>query len=597
MEVYIRNLQRLFELQARYEIPPFQRRYVWERESQWDPLWEDVRNTAEHVLEDDQFKTSHFLGAVVLQKMPSQTQAGGLSVWSVVDGQQRLITMQLLFDAVQEVFEERNHSREAAQLKFLVLNNEMFWDDDLDRAFKVWPTIADQDAYRHAMHIDLPRDEYKGELIVQGHEFFKIQVNHWLDDISEQTEKMRATALQKVVCQLLEMVVIDLDPDEEPHVIYETLNARGTPLRQSELIKNMLLYEARDYIPNNSSISQLWDFDGDWWMENVQQGRLIRSRIDVFLNYWLVMRKQEEVVHSNVFTNFRNYFQKEGNSDALSVAADLDSAGKAYVSIERSERSEMETFLYRRNAMQTGSSTPVLMWLVSSGVPNEQMQKGIRALESYLVRRMVCRMSTKDYNRLFLSLIGELQAAGSEKAGDTIVEYLKGQTAESRKWPDDRMLNEKLPNLELFRMLPRSRLRMILEGIEEGLWTSKTEGQSAERGLTIEHIMPQAWRQNWELPDDVGDRTQAGLDRDDLIHTIGNLTLVNDRLNPTLSNRAWEDKDGKDGKRKIMHNHSNLFLNKEIVKEQDWNEERIKARAADLCKVAIRVWPHAEGIA
>lgn len=591
MKVDIRNLQSLFMGQVRYEIPLFQRRYVWEQEEQWDPLWEDVRNTAERVLEDDQFKTSHFLGAVVLQNMPSQTQAGGLSIWSVVDGQQRLTTMQLLLDAVQEVFEERNHIGEAAQLKFLVLNNEVFWGDDRDRAFKVWPTIEDRDAFRNTMHNHLPSDEYKRELIVQGHEFFKLQISHWLDDTSEQTEETRARALQKVVFQLLEMVVIDLDPDEEPHVIYETLNARGTPLLQSELIKNMLLHEARNAIPDGSSISQLWDFDGDWWRANIQQGRLVRPRIDVFLNYWLVMRRREEVAHNNVFSNFRNYFQREGNSDALSVAADLDGVGKAYASLERSEIPEMETFLYRRNTMQAGVTTPVLMWLVSSGVPGEQMQKAIRALESYLVRRMVCRLSTKDYSRLFLILIGELQAAGPDKAGDTIAEYLKGQSLHARIWPDDDMLSEEFPKLPLFRMLTRGRLRIVLEGIEEGLWTNKTEGQSAKRWLTIEHIMPQAWRQNWQLSDGVKDQTRAEINRDRLIHTIGNLTLVNNRLNPTLSNRAWEDK------KEIMHDHSNLFLNKEIVKEQEWNEERIHARAADLCEVAIRVWPHADGIA
>ena len=591
MKVDIRNLQSLFMGQVRYEIPLFQRRYVWEQEEQWDPLWEDVRNTAELVLEDDQFKTSHFLGAVVLQNMPSQTQAGGLSVWSVVDGQQRLTTMQLLLDAVQEVFEERHHSGEAAQLKFLVLNNEVFWGNDRDRAFKVWPTIEDRDAFRNTMHNHLPSDKYKGELIVQGHEFFKLQISHWLDDTSEQTEETRAKALQKVVFQLLEMVVIDLDPNEEPHVIYETLNARGTPLLQSELIKNMLLHEAGDAISDDSSISQLWDFDDDWWRENVRQGRLVRPRIDVFLNYWLVMRKQEEVAHNNVFSNFRSYFQQEGSSDALSVAADLKSGGKAYADLEKSEIPEMETFLYRRNTMQAGVLTPVLMWLVSSEVPSEQMQKAIRALESYLVRRMVCRLTTKDYNRLFLSLIGELQAAGSGKAGDTIVEYLKGQEAESRKWPDDHALSVDLPKLPLYRLLTRGRLRIVLEGIEEGLWTNKTEGQSAKRGLTMEHIMPQAWRQNWELSDDVDDHTQAGIDRDHLIHTIGNLTLVNQPLNSNLSNRAWEDK------KEIMHDHSNLFLNKEIVKEQEWNEERIRARAADLCEVAIKVWPHADGIA
>lgn len=591
MKVEIMNLQSLFDGNMHYVIPPFQRRYVWKKEEQWYPLWEDVRNTAECVLEDGDFKTAHFLGAVVAQDVPWPKKIVGLQIASVVDGQQRLTTMQLLLGAVREVFEERNHSDEAAMLQSLVLNQEMLRRNDRDRAFKVWPTIEDQDVFRHTMNTDLPSDKYKDELIVRCHEFFKLQISYWLDDTSEQTEEMRAKALLTVVFELLEMVVIALGPGEEPQVIYETLNARGTPLLQSELIKNKLLYEASKVTSDDSSISQLWDFDNNWWRGNVGRGRNARARIDLFLNYWLAMRKQEEVAHNNAFSNFETYFSKEGSSDALSVAADLKGVGKVYESLEKFKIPEMETFLYRRNAMQAGVSTPVLMWLVSSGVPNEQKQKAIRALESYLVRRTACHMTMKDYNRLFLGLIEELQAAGSEKAGDTTVEYLKRQTASSRRWPDDRVLSRAFHEQELFERLSRPRLRMILEGIEDGLRTNKTEEQHVKRGLTIEHIMPQGWDdKNWKLPN-VGDQTQAKLDRDHLIHTIGNLTLVNQPLNSNLSNRAWEDK------KEIMHDHSNLFLNKEIVKEQEWNEERIHARAADLCKVAIRVWPHADGIA
>ena len=596
MKVEIMNLQSLFDGNMHYVIPPFQRRYVWDEEEQWDPLWVDVRTTAERVLEDGGFKTAHFLGAVVTQDLPWQKKIVGLQMSSVVDGQQRLTTMQLLLGAVREVFQERNHSDEAAMLQSLVLNQEMIRRNDRDRAFKVWPTIEDQDVFRHTMDADLPSDKYKDELIVKCHKFFKRRINYWLSDTSENTEEMRAKALQTVVFQLLEMVEIALGPDEEPQVIYETLNARGTPLLQSELIKNKLLYEASKITSDDSSISQLWGFDDNWWRGNVGRGRNARARIDVFLNYWLAMRKQEEVAQNNVFSNFESYFSKGGNSDALSVAGDLKDVGISYESLEKSQIPEMKTFLYRRNAMQAGVSTPVLMWLVSSEVPKEQGQKAILALESYLVRRMACDMTMKDYNRLFISLIGELQAAGPEKAGDTIVEYLKRQTAPSRVWPDDHALSKAFNELNLFQRLTRPRLRILLEGIEEGLRTNKTEEQSVSPGLTIEHIMPQGWDENWELPK-VDDQTQARLDRDYLIHTIGNLTLVNKRLNPTLSNRAWEDKDGKEGKRKIMRDHSTLFLNKEIVKEQEWNEERIRARAAELCKVAIKVWPHADGIA
>ena len=135
MKVDILNLQQLFGRPGRYEIPPFQRAYVWNRKEQWGPLWEDVQKKAEQYLETspDQY-TSHFLGSVVLQQQ--LVPAGQLMTRVVVDGQQRLTTLQLLLDAVQEVFEERGYVHAAKRLEILVLNQEAFLDDNQDHAFK-----------------------------------------------------------------------------------------------------------------------------------------------------------------------------------------------------------------------------------------------------------------------------------------------------------------------------------------------------------------------------------------------------------------------------------------------------------------------------
>lgn len=586
MDVNILNLQKLFGMQVRYEIPLYQRRYVWDQENQWEPLWEDISNTAEHCLEDSEYKTAHFLGAVVIQQKPQRT--GYLQTPEVVDGQQRLTTMQLLLDAVQEVFASRDHKESAVRLSNLVLNGEAYRDDDPNRAFKVWPTEEDQDAFRQTMFDDLPSEKYKESLIVQAHEFFKLQVNHWLDENSKQSEQKCVKVLEDVLSDLLQLVVIDLAHDEEPHVIYETLNARGTPLLQSDLIKNMILYEASK--STSEDTSNLWNFDGDWWKEEILQGRLRRPRSDAFLNYWLVMRRQEEVAHNNVFSTFRNYFTgtEEGNSDVEEVASDIRNVGNAYAKIVNSEIPEMQTFLYRMEVMQVGVLTPVLLWLVSSDVPAEQLQKGIRALESYLIRRMVCRMTTKDYNRLILGLLVKLKNAA--QAGDAIVEYLKAQDAYTREWPSNTALMKAFVSLPLYKLLTQGRLRIVLEGLDVGLRTNKAESMSAPSGLTMEHIMPDAWRGNWELPSDTGDHTQAGIDRDHIIHTIGNLTLVNQRLNSTLSNAEWAEK------RQTLLDHSNLFLNKGLIKETVWDEGKIEVRARKLAQVAAKIWPHADRI-
>ena len=300
------------------------------------------------------------------------------------------------------------------------------------------------------------------------------------------------------------------------------------------------------------------------------------------------MRRQEEVAHNNVFSTFRNYFTREGNSNAEVVAADIRNVGNAYTKIVKSKIPEMQTFLYRMEVMQVGVLTPVLLWLVSSDVPAKQLQKGIRALESYLIRRMVCRMTTKDYNRLILGLLVKLKNAA--QAGDVIVEYLKAQDAYTREWPGDTTLMKAFVSLPLYKLLTQGRLRIVLEGLDVELRTNKAESMSAPSGLTMEHIMPDAWRENWELPSDTEDHTQAAIDRDHIIHTIGNLTLVNQRLNSTLSNAEWAKK------RQTLLDHSNLFLNKELIKETVWDEGKIEERARQLAQVAAKIWPHADRI-
>ena len=242
--------------------------------------------------------------------------------------------------------------------------------------------------------------------------------------------------------------------------------------------------------------------------------------------------------------------------------------------------------------MQVGVITPVLLWLFASDVPQPQIAKGLRAVESYLVRRMANGLSTRSYGQLFINLLRELEQAGTEQAGDTIVRYLASQRTVANIWPDDQMLLNAFLTAPLYWSLTQGRMRLILEGIESELRSGMTERQDAPRNLTIEHVMPQSWRQFWPLPDGVEEPGMAGVQRDRIIHSIGNLTLVNSKLNPCMSNGPWHDK------RAGLDKHSVLFLNKDLLRHAPdvWNETAIDVRARRLCQTAIKVWPHADGI-
>ena len=594
MDVNVLTMNQLFEKNIRYLIPTFQRPYVWNKEEQWEPLWDDVRNTAEEFIEKGKplrQSQSHFLGAVVVQQQMFGT--GKIETRVVIDGQQRLTTAQLLLDAVQEIMERRCFDGISERLKEMVLNRKAYVASP-DDEFKVWPTLNDRDAFRQAMSNSLPSHKFETSLIVQAHEFFKLQVEHWLDERPEETET-RADALENVVGHLLKLVVIDLDVEDEPHIIFETLNARGTPLLQSDLIKNMVLHEAtknEDESSNSNEFLDLWNFTDEWWRSEIGRGRNRDPRIDVFLNYWLIMRMQEEVRSDRTSTEFRTYIN-ESSRPIIDIAADIRQVSETYRSLEEKNKRGFETFLYRREVLQVGTLIPVLLWLFSSEMSEEQRNRAVLALESYLVRRMVCRMTTKNYNQLFLGLVNSLEDAGTDHAGDTVVEHLSKQTAYANQWPDDRALRNAFLTLPLYQSLTRARLRIVLEGIEEKLRTNMAESQAVPRNLTIEHIMPQKWQAKWPLPSNESNVEKAVELRDNrnrIIHTIGNLTLVNKRLNPSLSNATWK------GKRNGLRKHTVLFLNKNLLDEAPdaWDEETIAERAKRLSVVAAQIWPSAE---
>ena len=599
MEVSILNMQRLFASPVRYEIPLFQRPYVWNHEDQWGPLWEDVENTAQSLLEPEGLdggsngSSPHFMGAVVLQQ--KQVAAPMFQTRVVVDGQQRLTTLQLLLDAIQEVFMERGITGASKRLEILVLNNEAFWGNKPDLAFKVWPTRIDQDAFRQAMHNELPSDEHRESLIVQAHDFFKLQTQRWINDKPGEVER-RAEALEQAVTNRLELVVIDLTPSDDPHVIFETLNARGTALLQSDLVKNMALFESAKSGMAHDEAEWLWGFQEAWWREDIRQARLYRPRIDVFLNYWMVLRELDEVSASDIFSTFRRYYER--NKDIRSILADIGRVSNSYKALEVEDNTTMGKFLYRWKVMQVGVMTPVLLWLLSSSVPKEQLERGIRALESHQVRRMICRMPTMGSNRLFISLVERLEKAGPQFAGDTIVEFLGNQESEVGVWPDDNRLEKAFVDLPLYRLLTRGRLRLVLEGIEENLRTDRAEIQDAPRNLTIEHIMPRGWRHHWKLPlteneaVDLEQQQEMVRKRDHVIHSIGNLTLVTKRLNAKLSNAPW------DSKQKTLGESSVLFLNKVLLDNpaEEWNECVIEERSKKLSRIVAEVWPYADKI-
>ncbi len=583
------SLREIFSKDVRYVVPEFQRAYVWNEERQWEPLWEDIRSAAERYLAESDRAGDHFLGAMVAQQRKSRARE--IERREVIDGQQRLTTLQLLLDAATATFEELDCGEQADHLRPLVHNRDVYASRDADLAFKVWPTEEDQTAFRHAMSREATDNgDLKDHLVIRAHTYFRERISEWLRESEPLPD--RADALHETLSELLRLVVIDLDDDDDPHVIFETLNARGTPLLPSDLIKNYLHRSSE----RPDLIQQRWKhFGNKWWKKEIGQGRLLRPRVDVFINYWLMMRTSQEVATARVFDRFREYAEQRGESgkSAEDIAADLERVGGKYHDLEElRDDSALGAFLHRWRVMQAGALTPTLLWLLShDAIGQARLERSIRALESWLVRRMVCRLSTRGWADMSHELVLRLEEAGPERADEAIVAHFAEQDAEATLWPNDRRLTDAFVSEPLYTRLTRGRLRLVLERLEEEIRPDKAEIQT-HGSLTVEHAMPQAWHEHWPLNAEPNEREEAKYRRESAVHTIGNLTLVTQKLNTSASNGPWERK------REALDDHSALFLNKDLLRYagDEWDEAAIKERGRRLATLAAAAWPAADAI-
>jgi Protein of unknown function DUF262 len=246
----------------------------------------------------------HFLGAVVLQQV--QRQTGQMQERTIIDGQQRLTTLQLLLDALHAELLSANALQPAMRIEPLVSNAEAFWAKSEDR-FKVWPTNRDRPAFNAIMGakppIDYSASTHQGERMVEAHRFFSEQAREWLMRDGSEAAQKRAAAIETVVRELLQMVVIDLAADENAQEIFETLNARGAQLTAADLIKNFIFQRLLETGTNvEDAYQRNWkEFETGFWETEISVGRLRYPRSAIFLNHWLIARTGEEVVAREVF--------------------------------------------------------------------------------------------------------------------------------------------------------------------------------------------------------------------------------------------------------------------------------------------------------
>jgi hypothetical protein len=604
MDTQVRTPQLVFMQPQRLVVPLFQRPYVWNKESQWQPLWDDVTRVAERLLAaPTDHHQPHFLGAVVLQQL--QNPVGSLQMRTVIDGQQRLTTLQVLLDALHAEFVALGANQPALRLETLIRNPDAFCSRPEDR-FKVWPTNRDRLAFNAVMAAEPPvlysSLEHRGTRLVDAHQYFAEQARAWLELNGPEDLPVRAEKLEHSVRELLQMVVIDLTADENAQEIFETLNARGAHLTAADLIKNFVfqrLMESGEDV--EAAYESRWkEFETGFWEAEVNFGRLRYSRSSILMNHWLIARTGEEIVAREVFARFKRFADHEAGVPMAELVAEVHRAGAVYRSfIEGATASNpigrLQLFSYRTSVLESEVFKPVVLWLLDperGPVPDEQLVKSLEVLESWLVRRMLVRVITSSYTQIAAELITQLRKADRSISGDIVEGFFANQGVVSRYWPDDEEVIQELASLTAYTRLRRGRLRMVLEAIEDHRrgWAGTREGLGGERVARgkyhIEHVLPRKWQTNWPLPASISEP-----DRDRLMHTLGNLTLLTGKLNSKVSNSAWPLK------RSALSEHDVLKLNSDLLGAagENWTEDQIRARTQAMIKAVLAIWPVPEG--
>ena len=608
MKVDLLTPKTLFDQPVRYVVPDYQRKYVWEQEKQWEPLLDDVLNLAEQAAKParrsgaaPQAVRPHFMGSIILMPMRQAEPATRVAQIAIVDGQQRLLTLQLMLDAAQQECESR-HPEVAQEFTRLVLQRPEDRGDRGEHNFKIRPTDHDdQIAFLHAMQNDLPTDAYEKERIVEAHKWFAERIGQWLDRPSK--TKQRATALYSALAEQIQVAAIELGDEDDEQIIFETLNSRGTELGTFELVKNFLLREAREQnVDRGSVVRLLKPLDNQWWSRTTGSGRARRPHVEAFLHHWLTMETAQEVRLEQTFSRFREHV-KARKGGVEQVAEDLAEFAGYYYDIQTADRSREfgEDFVRRWKVLQTDVFTPLILWLWKRkhGGTNAQVDRAFNALESYMVRRLICSLDTRGYGAMALELLELVKHRGRRGADKVISEHLASQKSERELWPTNALVVHSLKNFKLLGPASAARTRMVLEAVEQTFqrsqWRTLGGAELAKRPLSVEHIMPRHWQSSrWAQPKAVSassDETAEQI-RNRLVHSIGNLTLVHRRYNSRLSDAAWTDK-------RVLYREDpeRLTLNVDLLKPDGkapprvWDEEQIQKRSERLAKRVIRVWP------
>ncbi len=617
MQPYKFTIHDVFEKERRYDIPLYQRAYVWNEEDQWEPLWEDIRKQAERCLPGaPEAKGTHFLGAAVWSNNTIVGRA--IAKADVIDGQQRLTTLQLCIAALRDYATDIDPSSAEQAGRWTANPGRKGSDEEL----KVWPTNADREVFRAVMRAGSPAavqtlyvkdgaaPDQALPRMAEAYLYFARSIRDFVQDGKSENDRAdRVHAVVQAMRTALQFVVIELEPGDDPQIIFETLNARGQPLLPSDLVRNYVFLNAtgRGGAASDKLYEDYWkafdnlrepqpDASGEdrFWHIEERQGRLKRPRIDLFLFHYLTLKTDRELNIGQLFKEFREWHE-EGDDSIETFLADLKAQSDRFKQlITPNGTDRLSIFARRLKALDTSTVYPVLMYLTSlpkTVLPADQFDRTIADLESYLVRRLICGLTSKNYNKFFLGLLVKAKKAVAEGASvsDAVRDELLRSAEKTATWPTDDEFKKAWLGEPVYLKTRTDRAAMVLRALEESMRTAKNEAVSLPVSLTIEHLLPQKFAIKdypYAVPmplkeDETPERCRARV-----MHAIGNLTLLTQSLNTAVSNGPFVAKSAAIAAESDLRLNAWLRAGAHTV----WSETEIATRATKLFEFALVIW-------
>lgn len=541
----------------RFIIPVYQRNYDWKMEhckQLYDDLVKIIR----------QNRKSHFFGSIV----SVQSESGTMEEFLIIDGQQRLTTISLLLLAIYHLLSSGKMVSRDHQLTDKILKKYLIDEyEPEEKRIKLKPIKNDQKAF--GILFDQDEEYIPDSNLTINYRYFYDRIQHGELDIDE---------LFDAICKL-EIINISLNHEDNPQLIFESLNSTGLNLSEGDKIRNYILMG----LPND----QQTKFYEKYW-----------NRIESYTDYdvssfvrdYLSIKQQSTPNMNSVYPTFKKYVEDAEVADIEPLLKDLLEYAKRYAFLIKGGHSDerLNSCIYRLNRLSTSVTRPFLLEVIrlseSGALTADELIEVFHFTESYLFRRAICDLPTNALNKIFLLLHREIiRFDGDESHYVEKCKYALLSKRERTRFPSDEEFAECMSTRNIYGMNPKNKL-YLFERLENSE-TSETKdvwGHLDRGEYSIEHIMPQHLTAAWIVS--LGDNYEAI--HTNWLHRLANLTLT--AYNSRYSNSPFAEK------RDMPHGFkdSGLRINQWVGRKEQWGLPELEERDQLLKNTVIGIWPY-----